>query len=90
MMRHLARILTAVFLLVLCNSQVPGQETSRWVGQRVITKLRTVLKVGNQIVVIKQFNVYHVERVNGPWLWLVDERLGVSGWVKVEQVILYD
>ena len=34
--------------------------------------------------------VYQVERVKGPWLWLVPEDRGKSGWVKAVQVVPYD
>jgi Tfp pilus assembly protein PilF len=75
-----------------------------WVGQRVITKVGTVLQVGRTVVSDEGrsrdfavsghdpriFCVYRVERVNGPWLWLTAEREGAEGWVRVENVIPFD
>ena len=34
--------------------------------------------------------VYRVERASGPWLWLVPENAGVSGWVPVAKVVPFD
>ena len=31
-----------------------------------------------------------MQQTNGPWLWLVAEEEGVSGWVKTGDVILFD
>ena len=101
-MRHLVKAITAVIVLVLCVKQVPAQQTGGWVGQRVVTKFGTVLKVGRQVVddpsqkssasgqVRVVLRVYRVDRVKGPWLWLVPEEGGASGWVPTAQVVRYD
>ena len=101
-MRHLVKVVPAVVVLVLCVRQVPAQQTGGWVGQRVVTKFGTVLKVGREVVDDPRektsarreervvLRVYRVDRVKGPWLWLVPEEGGASGWVPVGQVVRYD
>ena len=34
--------------------------------------------------------IYRVQRVNGDWLWLQDEKSGAAGWVTADWVIPYD
>ncbi len=82
----------------------PAQTKSGWIGRRVITQFGTILKVGSTSVVDQErnkrfaisecdrgvFRLYHVERTSGPWLWLVAERTGVSGWARVDSVIPYE
>lgn len=78
-------------------------DADAWVGERVITRYGTVLRVGDKIVDDGgrranlsrgrdqvAFRVYKVERANGPWLWIVPERTGVAGWVKAEDLIPLD
>jgi tetratricopeptide (TPR) repeat protein len=91
-------------LLALGSSEALGQQAGGWVGQRVITKAGTVLKVVNQVVDDagrskslaisgydrNAFRVYRVEHRNGTWLWLQAEKENVAGWARVEQVIPYD
>ena len=76
-----------------------GEQASDWLGQRVITRIGTPLKIGRQIVddgkdearsstgVVR---IYRVERVQGPWLRLVPEHVGKRGWAKAAQVVPYD
>ena len=72
-----------------------------WVGRRVFTRYGTLLKVGRQVVDDegrgraraasgkdrRASRVYRVERAEGPWLWLVSETQGASGWVKAADVV---
>jgi hypothetical protein len=69
-----------------------AQGDGGWVGRRVITKYGTVLKVGNAVVDDEKrgtnlavasrdrrdFRVYRVERLSGPWLRLAAEKEGVD------------
>jgi tetratricopeptide (TPR) repeat protein len=100
------RRLVAISAAVLVLAPVPGrgQGVDPWVGKRVITHYGAQLKVGNQVVddegrshdltVVgrdrNDFRVYRVERTNGPWLWLVEEKGTARGWVTSEWVIPYD
>jgi tetratricopeptide (TPR) repeat protein len=100
-MRQLARVLVAVVAIVSASNLAPAQD-SGWIGQRVITKWGTVLKVGGRIVDRENFRkkgpgtwyrdlrVYRVERVSGTRLRLEAEDDDVSGWVPVTQVISLD
>jgi tetratricopeptide (TPR) repeat protein len=102
--QHRATILKAMVLLTLASSAAPGQQAGGRVGQRVITKPGTALKIGNRIVDDaglgrsltisgydrSTFRLYRVEQVSGTWLWLKAEKENVAGWAKVEQVIPYD
>lgn len=81
-----------------------AQTKDRWIGRRVFTQFGTVLKVGNVVVDdekrtdnlrvsghdVRASRVYRVEHVNGEWLWLQDEKSGVSGWVQSRYVIPYE
>ena len=81
-----------------------AQTKDPWIGKRVFTQFGTVLKVGNQVVDDEgrttsltvsghdrnKSRVYRVEHVNGEWLWLQDEKSGVSGWVQSRFVIPYE
>ena len=84
----------------LANAQVKDP----WIGSRVFTRFGTVLKVGNQVVddegraahfrvsgkARSISRVYRVEHTNGAWLWLQDEKSGISGWVQSKYVIPYE
>ena len=68
-----------------------GGSKNERLGKRVITKSGAVLKVGNTIVdnekpesgfaggLRTDRRVYRVEHVNGPWLWLQDEKAARPG-----------
>ena len=78
-----------VLVVLLTASLAHAQDISPWIGQRVVTKVLTPLKIGNRIVDEgTMFRVYTVERANGDWLWLVAG--GVSGWVQSSEVVPYD
>jgi tetratricopeptide (TPR) repeat protein len=103
-MRYLTIIVPAIVVLPLGLSAAVSQQAGGWVGQRVITKAGTVLKVGNQVVDDagrsknltmsgydrNAFRIYRVEHVQGTWLWLKSEAESVAGWARAEQVIPYD
>src|SRR5262249_47958048 len=57
-----------------------AEDKSPWIGQKVVTKYRTSLGVGDRVVYDGNvFRVYRVEHVDGDWLWLTAG--DVSGWV---------
>ena len=74
------------------------------IGERVVTRHGTILKVGNAVVDDENrghdlavagkdrrvFRVYQVQQVKGSWVWLVSENDGVQGWTKVENLIKFD
>jgi tetratricopeptide (TPR) repeat protein len=79
----------SVLVVILTASLSHAQGISPWIGQRVVTRVLTPLKIGNRIVDEgTMFRVYTVERANGDWLWLVAG--GVSGWVQSSEVVPYD
>jgi len=74
-----------------------------WIGERVITRYGAVLQVDGKPVDDggrnknrargrdeKIFRVYKVERISGPWFWIVAERSGVKGWVQAGDLIPLD
>lgn len=91
-------IASAALLLVAVPAR--SETKDQWVGQRVLTKDGTVLKVGGRVVddgrrSLNQgrgqdkavFTVYRVGQTDGNWLWLVPEKGGASGWVPTDSVI---
>ena len=101
-MRHLMKLVAALVVLTMGAEETPAQQAEGWVGQKVITRFGTVLKVGRQVVDDPYrpanaqaaqrdlLRVYRVDRTSGPWLWLVPEKEGISGWAKAAQVVPYD
>jgi tetratricopeptide (TPR) repeat protein len=81
-----------------------AQEKATWLGRRVFTKYGTVLRVGGRVVDDEGrtaslrssgreraiTRVYRVEGIQGEWLWLQDEKSGISGWVRSRFVIPYE
>ncbi len=66
-----------------------GQETSPWVGKKVVTRQQTPLRVGKTVVNDDGgHRVYTVEKVNGRWLWLVSG--SIAGWSTSDQVVPLD
>lgn len=67
----------------------PAAAGPEWIGKRVIQKYRQFqLKVENQVVDRKhEILTYRVKKVDGPWLWLEAEGLGLAGWAMAEQVV---
>jgi hypothetical protein len=67
-----------------------GQDNSGRVGTRVVVKSADIrLKIGRQMIDRKRStDIYRVEWVDGPWLWL--HAPGVSGWARVTDVVPFD
>ena len=82
MMRHLVVVFGVVMTaLALRPTEAPGQVQDAWVGRRVITKFGRDRR---------DFGVYRVDRTSGPWLWLIAEWEGSSGWAKATDVVPFD
>ncbi len=78
-----------VFVALLAANLAAGQNVSRWVGQQVVTRYGTSLRVGDRVVYVDNvFRVYTVQQEQGEWLWL--EADGIAGWVQSSEVILSD
>jgi len=85
----MSRTASAFAVLLLTSSISHAQVISPWVGQKVVTKFKTPLKAGNQVVDEDAvFRIYTVERSEGDWLWLVAG--GVSGWARSSDVVAFD
>jgi tetratricopeptide (TPR) repeat protein len=92
----------AAALLIVTPGTGRAQEPDSRIGSRVITKFGAVLRVGKQVVADAKrgaspqggerllVRVYRVERINGPWLWLVAEKGGARGWVPAGDVVSLD
>ncbi len=66
-----------------------AQDASPWVGQKVVTKYQTPLRVGNQVADEDfVFRIYTVERAQRGWLWLAAG--SVAGWVRSSEVVPFD
>ena len=90
--------------MVMVGGGSVADEPNPWIGKRVFTRFGTMLRIGSQVVEDegrqrafsvsgkerRTVRVYRVEWVQGPWLWLVSETQGVSGWVKEADVIPCD
>lgn len=95
---------TAALGLTLLGAANAADDGGGWVGKRVFTRYGATLKIGSKVVDDEGRNraqsasgkdrrtrrVYRVEQVEGPWLWLVSETQGASGWVKAQDVIPCD
>ncbi|MGC8639734.1 MAG: tetratricopeptide repeat protein [Isosphaeraceae bacterium] len=78
-----------VFVALLAANLAGAQNASRWVGQQVVTKYGTSLRVGDRVVYVDNvFRVYKVRQEQGEWLWLVAD--GIAGWVQTGEVIPFD
>src|SRR5262245_9318985 len=65
-----------------------AQAQDGWVGKRVVERYRGFrLRIEDQVIDPKAINIYRVERVNGPRLWLKAEGVSLSGWAPADQVI---
>jgi tetratricopeptide (TPR) repeat protein len=92
--------LVCATMTTLAHAQAPDS----WIGKRVFTQYGAVLKVGNVVVddegrsadmaasgkARRSVRTYRVERVNGEWLWLKDEKSRVAGWVQSKWVVPYE
>ena len=84
--RMLKRLLFVLPLLVLPHLVV-AQETSSWIGQKVVTKYEYPIQDGISLC-DTGFHVYTVQRTSGDWLWVVSG--SVKGWIPVSQVVRFD
>jgi len=96
--------IAAALGLTLLGPAKDGNDGGGWVGKRVFTRYGTTLRIGSKVVDDegrdraqsasgkdrRTFRVYRVEHVESPWLWLVSETQGASGWVKAGDVIPCD
>jgi tetratricopeptide (TPR) repeat protein len=79
----------APILLTLFSLPLSDQEPTTWVGQKVVTKFKYPVKVGDRVVDDgSTFRIYAVTQTNGNWLWVVSE--SVEGWLPASQVVLFD
>ena len=85
--RMLKRLLIVLSLLVLPHLVV-AQETSSWIGQKVVTKYEYPITSWYLVVPTHGFHVYTVQRTSGDWLWVVSG--SVKGWIPVSQVVRFD
>jgi hypothetical protein len=67
---------------------LPAQDTSPRVGQRVVTKYLTPLRLNKPVGSDAVFRVYKVERAEDGWLRLVAG--DISGWVRAGDVVPFD
>jgi hypothetical protein len=67
---------------------LPAQDTSPRVGQRVVTKYLTPLRLNKPVGSDAVFRVYTVERAEDGWLRLVAG--DISGWVRAGDVVPFD
>jgi tetratricopeptide (TPR) repeat protein len=78
------------------------QAGPEWVGQRVITRFGAVLQADGRVIddeklenrsrggKRREFRIYRVEEVNGPWLLLKQERGTANGWITAGWLIPLD
>jgi tetratricopeptide (TPR) repeat protein len=87
-----AGLLAVGIALVLASPPaLHAQAGDGWVGKRVVERYPGFrLRIENQIIDPKGIRIYHVEQVNGPWLWLTAEGRGQSGWAPANEVVAVD
>lgn len=87
----MVRLLCVVCVWVagmLASTHVHAAEPADLRGVKVFPKERCVIQVGNDVLDPKQFNIpYVVQRVNGDWLWVGDNK---KGWVHRNEVLTLD
>ena len=83
------RLMTGLLLMSFAPFTVE-QDTSPWIGKKVVAKAKTVLRIGNTVVDgDKVYRSYKVDQVNGDWLWLVSVS-GLVGWVRSGDVVPFE
>ena len=87
-----AALLAVGIALVLASPPaLPAQAGDGWGGTRVVERYPGFrLRIENQVIDPKAIEIYRVEQVNGPWLWLKAEGQGTSGWAPADQVVPVD
>jgi tetratricopeptide (TPR) repeat protein len=83
------RLAALCFLMPVGTIQGIAQEPFTWIGQKVVTKYKCPVKVGNQVIEDgSRHKTYTVTRAEGDWLWVVSG--SIEGWLPINQVILFD
>src|SRR5436309_3111016 len=78
-------------ILLTSASFASAQDASSWIGQDVVTKYETPLRIENQVVSTEETaTVYRVERASGDWLWLNSYDGRVAGWAQSQHVIPFN
>ena len=86
--RIIKPLLFALPLLVLPHLVI-AQESSSWIGQKVVTRYYYPVKIGDQVVEKQNlFHVYAVKQTNGDWLWVVSG--SIEGWLPASQALRFD
>jgi tetratricopeptide (TPR) repeat protein len=86
-----ALLAVGIALVLAAPPALHAQAGDGWVGKRVIQRYGGFrLRIENQVIDPKAIEIYRVEQVNGPWLWLKAEGQGTSGWAPADQVIPVD
>ena len=82
--------MASLALVLLVSLPAFGEDS--WVGKRVIQKDRDfALKVGSKVIDQgDRMDVYRVEQVQGPWLWVKSDQSNLHGWAKADAVIPLD
>src|SRR5262249_55169938 len=64
-----------------------AQAENGWIGKRVVQKYsKLTLKIEDQVIDTKtRIEIYRVEQVNGPWIWLSAPE--ISGWALADHVV---
>ena len=82
-------ILSPIALGLVLLSMVSAQDTSSWIGKRVVTKYQCAVKVGDRVVDDDSTpRIYTVIRAGGDRLWVVSG--SVKGWLPANQVVPFD
>jgi tetratricopeptide (TPR) repeat protein len=80
-------IIATILLCLALQEPVTAQQPIWWVGQEVVIKDDYPLKIKDQVVPTRGFQVYTVRETRGDWLWVVCGE--VRGWVPASQVVLF-
>ena len=91
----LARVVVLAAVGIALGLDTPpvlhAQVDNGWIGKRVVQKYSNFrLRIENQVIDPKVVETYHVERVNGPRIWVRVEGRGLSGWALADQVVPVD
>lgn len=79
-----------LFLLLATARCVYAQSDNPWINKRVVQKSPEFrLKIDDEVVETsgKTIAFYHVERTDGPLLWLQAEEERFAGWGKADEVV---
>jgi hypothetical protein len=77
-----------IALVLASPPALHAQAGDGWVGKRVVERYPVFrLRIENQVIDPKRIEIYRVEQVNGPRLWLRAEGKGTSGWAPADQVV---